>query len=702
MRPWTAALILRLPFVFPPSRRAVDTVWRAWLDEHRSVWWSLLERRNRAAAGPDPEVRALSRLALGNEEVTLAADLLAGAAGRFDHPIGERARARLLALSDPEAVGLFCAAALDSPEAAAFCAAHHVAPADEVERAAFFVRTGQREQYRALDPEGTLLALGYRSAPSDVRRELLAAMTEMGDVDVLRVLAGQRSDRDDFASLSGPERSHLVKQLRDQHDWERLWPLVVLMPLPEAVDTARDAFICGWRPSGAYHRRLFETLQAVSPGAVAEWLRVDLGVDVGSADGLPSRRIPRTAIALSGLDERITYVHDLNFSPDGTQLAFAGLTRRQLGSDRGCAGIIGLGSNTLSRWYPDLPRPLGQVAHVGSDTLVVADAGEVGDMNLLKRVHRLAPDGIRSLGFEAPWIGALERLAGTRAFLVSAWHSDGGPRSTVSVGGADGAVADSGILDGLPIDLPLATTTDPEGRLIAVLDRRITVVADRTGSSVNVLDNGPDRASHGPLHAAMSDSVLVRVDSTRFLDIWHEPLGSTQTPVSRHVWPSTTRLIHLAWSPALNRFLAVGLRDFTQSSLWVLAVPETRDSPLPDDLVSAQVDLAGRSPHCARLSPKGDVLAVANWTSPEPTIDLYCLPLLALRQVLGQPMGLMSHQDLADVAAVLEHPALDEKSRQALGVLRACLEYRFRHDIGIGDPASVSGDAITLGRDGAV
>ncbi len=544
-----------------------------------------------------------------------------------------------------------------------------------MQRAVFFVRTGQPEQYRALDPEGALLALGYRSASLDVRRALLERMTALGDIDVLRVLAGQRSDRDDFASLSGLERFHLVEQLRARRDWDRLWSLVPLMPLYDAVHIAER--LHDWRPSGRDDQRVFEALRTLSPGGVTAWLRDGPDIRDDAGPGSSPTRIPHTRIRLSDLDE----LNGLDFAPDGTQLAYAGSTRDR-DRERGRAGIIDIGSSTVSHRY-DLARSLGRLAHLGADTLVVADA-QTGPVRRSLHLHCLAPDGARSLlGFEATEILALQRVADTRDLLLVARPGGRYPsRSTVSVGAFGGSLADWAFLDGTPDLHPQTATSDPEGRLIAVLGRNAAVVADRAGTTVSVLHMGRLRLRTVTM-GAMSDAVLVRADETGSMDIWHEPLVSAQAPLSID-WPSAPRLVDLAWSPALNRFVATGSRF--GPAVWFLDVPTTPGTPLPEDPFRTTVRLVGdRAPDRVRLSPRGDVLAVAYSSDPAPTIDLYCLPLLVLRSALSKPMGLMNHQALSDVAAALEHPALDGESRQMLDVLRTCLEHRFRHDVVIGE-----------------
>jgi hypothetical protein len=179
--------------------------------------------------------------------------------------------------------------------------------------------------------------------------------------------------------------------------------------------------------------------------------------------------------------------------------------------------------------------------------------------------------------------------------------------------------------------------------------------------------------------------------------VWHEPLTTTRPPISRQVWSRPSFPVHLAWSAALNRFLAISMAEDDGSELWLLDVPAIRDIPLPGDLVSERIALAHSDYRRAQVSPKGDVLAIGG---PDHTIDLYALTALTLRPVIAGSMGLMGREELADVVAVLENPALDVGWRPTLELLRACLEHRFRHDIGVGSPADAmvtADDDIELG-----
>ncbi|GGK94107.1 hypothetical protein [Streptomyces flaveus] len=662
---WASPLVAGLPGgPTPLPVMLVDAAWQDWLDQEDAELWSLLKRWGPAPTTSELQVRFLSRLALGGDDVPLEERTLIDAALRFDHPIGERARVWLLTQGAPETIDLFCEAALDSSSAAAFCAEHHLAPADPVQRAIFFVRTRQLEQYQALDPDGSLLTLGYRGASDEERSVLRVEMSGLGILDVVRVLAGQSSQQADFAYLSENERAYVAEQLAERRDWDRLWSLTLLMSLPEAVQTA-DEF-GDWRPKDEDDRRVFEALRAADSIAVGRFVEALAGVG-------PFSSLPRTRIWPTDTGEQPIAVHALDFAPDGTQLAFAGRGPRH------CAGIVDLGSLTLVWLDDDLPHPAQRIAHLGSDAMIVV-AG--------KRIHYADESGTRALYDQPGDVRDVERIAGDRAFIVTAKNPEVPAAWTVFTGRSGGHLSDSGMLRVQGRITPRTAVVDAEGRLIAVVDDPSNiVVADLADSAVNKL-SGPGVFRRNANSAALSPSALVCGTNSGGLHVWHEPLTNSQTPVTTHPWTYGTSPIHLAWSPALDRFLAV-----TGTHLQLLDVPPTRDTPPPEDPVSEQIPLLADQPRarasCARVSPRGDLLAVGGLD--EGAVDIYVLTALALSPWIAHPMGVMGHDELTTVVRVMEHPVLDESSRQALGLLRMCLEHRFRHDVGLGEAAGSVG-----------
>ncbi|WUI00851.1 hypothetical protein OHR68_03255 [Spirillospora sp. NBC_00431] len=691
-RRWTFPL---LPTESPPDI-LVDAAWDDWLKEHDQTLWSLLERWNRPTTDPEPRTHAFSRLALGDEDVDLEAYALVEASSRFDHPIGERARARLAAGRDTEAADLFCALAPDSPEAFAFCVAHGLAPSDEVQRAAFFVRTGQNEQYEALDPEGSLLALAYEAASPYERGTLRLAMTELGGIDLLSVLAGKRSRHGDSAELARPERAYLLERLRDQGDWERLWSLTPLLPLTEAVDHVR-AF-GDWRPSGDDDRHLFEALRTADAVAVRACVEA---LSSGDASA------PHVQIKLGDLDQRLAgtrVVESIDFAPDGSALAFAARLR-----DGSCAGVVNLRDATLSSLHSGFPHPLKFVAHLGSDAIVVAESSDdvAGARHRGAMVYHADRDGARALG-DYIRIWALDRVAGEGSFIVSAWDGEAndGWLGDVFAGKFGTPLVRTGITDGIDNFQPLTTALDPDRQRVALRYYDDILVAKLDGSLVNRLSTTrtPWRS---PI--ALSPSALLSFGFLGELRAWQEPLTAEGRPSMTTVGSSDkSPPIEVAWSPALQRFIAVhtsfvelfGLPGADGGPFVTgrirLTVPRSkaRFKPWPRDVDDVQTE-----PRFVRLSPKGDVLALGGVGN---TIDLYAITgfgLHAPRKITAPPV-LQDREFMGYVGAALADPMFDGGYRPTLELLWQCLEYRFRHDIGIGDAAgavAAADDDIGLG-----
>lgn len=173
----------------------------------------------------------------------------------------------------------------------AFCARHGMAPENAAERAVFFVLTGDAERYAALDPDGTLLAAGYRGAGEPTREALRHTMVGLGELDLVRVVAGP--DR----PLSAAEGDYLARRLAASGEWARLWRLLPALPLADAARAVR--LFDDWRPPDDAGRAWFERLARANPDVLAALDRVAVTpVDVIGATVF-------------------------SFAPDGTELAVA-------------------------------------------------------------------------------------------------------------------------------------------------------------------------------------------------------------------------------------------------------------------------------------------------------------------------------------------------------------------------------------------
>jgi hypothetical protein len=141
-----------------------------------------------------------------------------------------------------------------------------LAPGDAVQRALFYMLTGQPAQYRAADPDGSLLASAYRGADEPTRAAVREALAGSGYL-VQLVACSRSASR--AADLTVDERSYLTRQVADRRDWDRLWRLLRDLPLEEAL-AAMALFEEGWRPGTQPERELFARLDQASPRALAD------------------------------------------------------------------------------------------------------------------------------------------------------------------------------------------------------------------------------------------------------------------------------------------------------------------------------------------------------------------------------------------------------------------------------------------------
>jgi hypothetical protein len=145
----------------------------------------------------------------------------------------------------------------------AFCIAQGLTPADPVERVVFHLLTGQFGKVHDEDPDGVLVAAGYRAAPPQVRAMLRAAFTADGDVDLPLILI----DANETGSLGDDETELLLGHLAATGEWDRLWRLTTELPVRAAVAAVRR--FDDWRPADHAGRALFERLGRADPDVIA-------------------------------------------------------------------------------------------------------------------------------------------------------------------------------------------------------------------------------------------------------------------------------------------------------------------------------------------------------------------------------------------------------------------------------------------------
>lgn len=576
---------------------AVEAAWQAWLREPGDELWALLSHWREPAA-------------------------LAGAAfGAAVEP--DRAP------SGGAAIG-------------AFCARHGMAPGDAVARALFFSLTGQDAQRRAMDPDGRLLAAAYHAASQSAQAAVREAISGSGDLDLVRVIAGQR---DRGAPLTADERPYLAGQLAGRRDWPGLWRLIQDFPLAEAVAATR-VFPGGWRPADEAEQRLLGLLAAASPDTITQ-------VASGAA-----RRVT----------VRDTFLDDIAFSPDGSQLAVA--------ERSGIIAVYDIAGDRLIRHYRTKRVGICQVLHLG-DAVVHAEPDE--DKDLWHVVRNGWPGSREVLLTTHLAVGppALAHVPG--GFAAAHWES-------LWFGTAGG----SGLRQVRLPDLGLAKlvhqmTADPATGRLAV-----ATVASPGMSQLTVLD------------ADLRVLGQVLDGHTRWLGFcgpglllakgWRGGGGS---------WALRS------WYVA-SPLVAGAVRDIDDAAT-VRTLPRSRQaavSPGNTAFLDADTLIPVAGPpglgHVAPyVSPGGEYAAVhRRIRGSRVVIDVYDLRLSEIARLAAAPLASAGPADLravTDAAALDVPPAVSE----AIGVLRACLEQRFGADVTIsrGTPEPAVDDIALSGGD---
>jgi len=521
----------------------------------------------------------------------------------------------------------------------ALCTENGLVPADPVDRVRFFALTAQPERHHALDPDGTLLTIAYRTADQATRKALRGAMTAAGDLDVVKVIAG--------GEPSGDEIAYLTRHLAATGQWPALWRLVRDMPLPYAaasVNLLRD-----WEPHAPAERHVFERLMAIGANTVAEAAR--------TLDGLRVMPISSKAVAVS-------------FAPGRSGLAVAmpggGIERYTL------PGMVSLGTVGLR------PRLATRALHLG-ESIVAVETGAGG-------VDRLVRYRTGSEGGENAWTSGSRHdgvwaLAGARGRFFAAKSGE------LLLGTATTLRRVTRHELGLPavFAFPVVLAAEPAtGRLaiggrrgldLSILSANLRLIAhrrDETGSGVrDVVFVGRDRLVTVDVHGWVMR--WRRAGNTLRLD------QSVQVPLGSGAADDRPSLCAM---PARGRFAVVGFDRVTWLDADTFAVVEPP---------------AGSRNGVDRLwaSPDGHLLAVRYRDG---RTELHNLLLGDVADLLDRPMSNMTPGSVATVRTA-QRGHLDPGVGRTLALLRACLAHGFDTEISLGATTRVrtADDDIALG-----
>ena len=642
--PWWS---VRLPTLLlqnpnPAPTRVVDALWRAWLDTaDQSVWEALRTWKIPATQEPamtasliavDPDFGRL----LQNQAIRAR---IFEAIPRKDHPLGQIARDKVLASKDHLVFDELCALATIHNELVPFCVGNRLAPRDPVKRVAFFLLTGQPEQYRGIDPDGSLLALAYAAADADTRTRLQRGMRTSMGLDLIRVLVGA-DRRSRIQQMTEGEIKYLAEQLADRRDWADLWSIVQDLPVARGLQLM--PLFADWEPRDVDSRQLFAELRQTEPHAIRQAL------DAIRADWPMGMR--QAVINFQGR------VNDVSFAPDGPLLAVAGSSR--------VAGLVDLSRGRLVERYEGFAASVGRVLHLGGGVFVAAERtnGPHNACSLVrcrnhrqKVLHETAGSitSIAMVGRDGSF------AAGTRGGELLL--SSAGSRVITSI-----SIRQLGLDP--TVDWPRSVAGHPDSGRLAILGRGLAVID--TAASVT-LGHGWQQTVIARAAFADRDS-LVTGDQNGTIRLMRRVGNRFNAGPSAVV----AGLGGLATVPQRNHIVAADrsgvLTFFDRSTL-------------------ATVGYAGDPSHAkatsVHVSPTGEFLAVGydgGFT------ELFDLRISELPTLMQRPLVNMVPAHLGVVTSALRHRAMSEPIRRLLELVRAMLEHRFRFDIELGDLVALS------------
>ncbi|NGO14130.1 hypothetical protein G5C60_42700 [Streptomyces sp. HC44] len=556
------------------------------------------------------------------------------------------------------------------------------APQEPADAAAYLALIGQSAQSRALDPEGSLLALAYRAAPADLRERLRTVMATDVDTDVIRVVVtGDRRDR--IAEMSYDELDYLGHQLAEHRRWDELRRLAHDLPLAKAVAAARLL------PERERHVGAGNETIAV-PAALAERSAGQLHamIDRLPRDHLITHRTRGSRAAAS-------------FSPDGSELALGCATWKSWNNVKFDVETLRLDTGRTTRHFSGKTGAGDgeSVLHLGDEIIV-----RLQETYKHYRIIRVFPDH-QSLCPPSE-LSDIRRLSAGAVMISStglAFADPGADQLRYEPFPRPGE-KQRDLTPSTVYEASFALTTLPESRLIAFVYHWEFHVLSESGEKVLHTAKWQDKndGQYSPALSFLSPRSLALhhfLEEGHQTEIWELPAKGRPNRTAKHEGAVLDRWPLEEWTglPLDHSFTARMLSPGADSAH---SGPIDKDlswlqSPDPDSPTPADREFLA-------LAPWGDKLATITRVGAGSICEVHIPHLPSARELLEQPLLHRGPQDVRRVRE-LRTKIGDPAVRDALDLLAACLEERFGGDIALGSgPVAAGGGAtdIALGDDG--
>jgi hypothetical protein len=529
-----------------------------------------------------------------------------------------------------------------------FCRGQGLAPTDPVDRAVYFLRTRQPEQYEALDPDGTLLVAGYSRADHATRTELRAALTGTGSMGLIRIIT-----QDAHAVPSATEVEDVARGLAADGHWARLWRLARELRLDQAVRAVR--LLGDWRPADREGKDLADRLAAADPATIEAVVR-GAYTKIATADPVPTA----------------AYV---SIAPDGTELAFFDRERVTVCSLDG-GEVVSFDRADGSSWTMG---PLPPVTAAARGLLNLPDD---------------PPDDLAGVSIRLPGSGGANGVhLGDAVFYLENtgvirrrrpdWQREvlpvRGERLTAVPGGyvVDGASLTFGDVTGY--------RSVPGSELGIHGGFSLTVQAAEPGTGRLAVTAGSDL---GPLLVVGRDGAV---------------LGKATTWAGRYRFFGPERLVAIgadgvvrSWRVADGR-LDLEVSRFPEGPVWFSGPAESLTLVSRDDpSTSVRLDPVTLEPVAAPEEAEPPLATVPGGTHAvfrvPGGVALRDLRLGAAAEILGRPVSHLGITDLGVVTAAAERNAPDSGPGMALNLLLDFLHHRMGAEIGVGAVQELAAD----------